>query len=65
MLAHCSHELVVCKTAEAPQLGTVGRVGEVMSSVKGGEEEIRQGGRAGGGRELRSMKAEGRRRSGG
>lgn len=37
----------------------------MMSSVKGGEEEIRQEGRTGGGRELRSMKAEGRRREGG
>lgn len=35
-----------------------------MGSVKGGEEAIRQEGRAGGGRELRSMKAEGRRREG-
>lgn len=35
-----------------------------MGSVKGGEEEIRQEGRTGGGRELRSMKAEGRWRKG-
>lgn len=35
-----------------------------MSSVKGGEEEIREEGRTGGGRELRSVKAEGRQRAG-
>lgn len=36
----------------------------MMSSIKGGEEEIRQEGGTGGGRALGGMKAEGRDREG-